>query len=153
MRQVEVVVVATGGDLLVGVYRDGELMEMMERDGKLSDTLAPLFEELMARYSIKKIYFSRGPGSLMSIKLLYIFLTTLSLVLGIELFGCESFVFSDGKPIRASGNLYFVKGEDGIGTQVIKDHPRTKFSLPRFLKDLSCSKETAPLYHLPAVEV
>jgi len=153
LPQADLAVVAVGGPLLVGVYRDGELVEVLEREGKLSETLAPLFDGLLERYDIRSVHFSRGPGSLMSVKLLYIFLKTLAIAKDIELYGCESFAFSGGAPIKAVGNLYFVKKEGAIATKNFKEPPQSSIRLPQRLGDLGCGSETEPIYHIPAVEV
>ena len=149
MRRVDLVVVALSAPLLVGVYEEGRLVERIESEEKTSEALPKIFKELLKKYKIEKIYFARGPGSLMSIKLVYIFLKTLQIAKGIELFGCEGFLFNKGAPIKAVGNLYFVKEGDRIVTKKL-DNLTCSFSLPQRL-DLPCSEETEPLYVIPAV--
>ena len=153
LPQADLAVAAFGGPLLVGVYRDGELVEVVEREGKLSETLPPLFAELLERYDIRSVRFSRGPGSLMSVKLLYIFLKTLAIARGIELYGCESFAFSGGAPIKAVGDLYFVKEDGAIVTKRFPTPPKSAPTLPERLDALECGSDTEPLYNIPAVEV
>jgi tRNA A37 threonylcarbamoyladenosine modification protein TsaB len=148
--QVEVVVVALGTPLLVGVYKDGKLHERFESDEKTSEALPKIFKEILSRYDIKKIYYAKGPGSFMAIKLAYIFLETLRIAKRVELVGCEGFEFNNNAPIKAMGNLYFVKEGEKIVTKKLED-VKSGFRLPASTKELKCSGDRAPLYVLPAV--
>ena len=150
LPQVELVVIALGTPLLVGVYEDGELVERFEEHEKTSEALPKLFAAILERYEPKRIYYARGPGSFMAIKLAYIFLETLRIAKGVELVGCEGFVFNDNQPIKAMGNLYFVKEGEKIVTKKLEG-VKGGFRLPETTKELKCSDERTPLYVLPAV--
>jgi len=147
---VDLVVVALGTPLLVGVYENGQLVEKIESDKKTSDALPKIFQDILRRYEIERIFFARGPGSFMSIKLVYIFLQTLKIARGFKLYGCEGFEFTQGGPIKAVGNLYFVKENDAIVTKPVKN-VQTKLDLPQSLEELRCDEKTSPLYVIPAV--
>ncbi|MRJ02837.1 MAG: hypothetical protein GXO19_03110 [Epsilonproteobacteria bacterium] len=151
-QQVDLVVVALSPPLLVGIYREGRLVEKREVEGKLSEVLPELFREIMDRFEIKRIFFARGPGSFMSIKLLYLFLKTLQITKGVELYGCDGFTFNQNRPIKAVGKLYFVREGGIIVTKRIEGEVEQGFQLPEELDSLRCSRdETAPLYVIPAV--
>ena len=150
LPQAEVVVVALGTPLLVGVYQEGRLIERYTSDEKTSEALPKIFKDILKKYDLRRIYYAKGPGSFMAIKLAYIFLETLRVARNIELVGCEGFVFNNNAPIKAMGNLYFVKEEEKIVTKKLED-VKSGFTLPASTKELQCSGERAPLYVLPAV--
>ncbi len=151
--RVEVVVIALGSPLLVGIYKEKELIETIKREEKTSEALPPIFKELMQKYEIESIYFARGPGSLMAIKLVYIFVKTLQITTNIKLFGCEGFVFNNNSPIKAVGNLYFIKENGKIVSKKLSGVTETPFRLPQKLDALVCKEEDiTPLYVIPAVK-
>ncbi len=149
--QVEIVVIALGTPLLVGIYREGKLTQKIVSRDKTSEALPRIFEDILKKYSIKRVYYAKGPGSFMAIKLAYIFLKSLQIVKNFELYGCEGFVFNENRPIKAVGNLYFVKENDKIVTKKIDNPIDWDFQLPKKLDNLNCSLDTAPLYVIPAV--
>ena len=150
---VEVVLIALATPILVGVYKEGVLQESIVSEQKTSEALPRIFKDIIQKYDLTRVYFARGPGSFMSIKLVYIFLQTLHIVKKIELRGCDAFTFNDNAPIKATGNLYFVKENGTIVTKILRDVEQKPFSLPKQLKNLACDEETSPLYILPAVKV
>ncbi|WP_041353967.1 hypothetical protein [Nitratiruptor sp. SB155-2] len=152
--EVDIVLVALATPVLVGVYQDGKRIETIESHKKTSDILPSIFQSLMKQYEIKSVYFARGPGSFMSIKLVYIFLKTLQIAKGITLFGCDGFEFTDNQPIKAHGSHYFVKENDTISTKKLEGDGAVTFRLPDSIDEIRCSQENiAPLYVLPAVKV
>ncbi len=150
---VEILIVALSSPILVGVYKDKKLIEAKESKQKTSDVLPFIFRDLMERFTIDAIYFARGPGSYMSIKLVYVFVKTLQIAAGIKLYGCEGFEFTDNQPIKAYGKHYFYKENDTIATKKFEHPPESRFRLPKSLDEIQCGKEIAPLYILPAVKV
>ena len=150
--RVDLVVVALSSPLLVGIYQNGQLIEAIQSEQKTSEALPRIFKEILDRYDVRGIYFAKGPGSFMSIKLVYIFLKTLQIAKNIQLFGCEAFVFNDNAPIKAFGNLYFVKENGKIVTKKFDVPPKSEFHLPKRLEGLECSDDISPLYVLPAVK-
>jgi hypothetical protein len=116
-----------------------------------SEALPLLFEEILKEYTPKRLFFARGPGSFMAIKITYIFLRALSIALAIPLLACDSFVFNKGKPIRAMRNLYFIKEAKEIKTIRLDNPVEQIFTLPQVLDEALFSYENEPLYMLPAV--
>lgn len=110
-----------------------------------------LFASILKEYQPKRLFFARGPGSFMAIKITYIFLKTLSITLGVPLLACDGFAFNQGKPIRAMRNLYFIKKEQEITTVRLETPIEQHFALPRVLDERLFNDEIEPLYMLPAV--
>lgn len=105
----------------------------------------------MNDFTPERLFFARGPGSFMAIKVSYILLRTLSITKDIELFATDGFYFNENRPIKAMGKLYFVKEGDKIKTKVFNDIEAVEFDLPRLLHVEDFTKEVEPLYILPAV--
>ena len=105
----------------------------------------------MDEYDISNIIYTRGPGSYMAIKLTYIMLKTIEITWGIPCFGCSGFALNGGQPIKAAGNLYFIKEKETIITKKYEQPVNTKFTLPQSIHDLELDEESTPEYVLPAV--
>ncbi len=144
-------VIPIASPLLVGVYKDDQLIETLSSEKKTSDILLPLLQKCLEKYDIGKIVYTRGPGSYMAIKLTYIMLKTLEITRGIECFGCSGFVVNGGEPIKAIGNLYFIKEKETIMTKKYDQPVDTPFALPKSIHDLKIDEESTPEYSLPAV--
>ena len=110
-----------------------------------------IFKEILEIFTCKRVYFARGPGSFMAIKITYIFLRTLSITKNIELFATDGFYFNDNKPIKAMRKMYFIKEDDKIITKIFEEEQNSEFVLPEDLKIENFSKDIEPLYILPAV--
>lgn len=150
-KRVDIVIIALSSPSKIGIYSDKELIESFQSNEKISEYLPKKYFELEKKYSIDKIIFAKGPGSFMAIKLVYIFLKTLSISKNIELRACDGFVFSKDAPIKAVGNLYFVKENGKITLKKIEGLKEKGFFLPENLKDIKTSSDIEPLYILPAV--
>lgn len=137
--------------MLLGVYKDNKLVETYSSDKKTSEVLLPLVVEILDTYKISAIIYTRGPGSYMAIKLTYIMLKTLEITRDIPCFGCSGFTLNGGKPIKAIGNLYFIKEKETIMTKKYTQPVEVVFSLPQSIQDLAIDEESIPDYHLPAV--
>jgi hypothetical protein len=135
----------------IGCYRDDRLVCEHQLEGRASDVLLGEIEALMEQYPIGKIVYASGPGSYMAIKLTYVALATLEALRGIPFFGCSAFALNGGRPIRAMGQLYFVKEKETIMTQKFDEHVSQEFGVPNCLGDLAIESENTPLYILPAV--
>ena len=146
---VDVVAIPISNPLKVGIYKDKKLIETIEKEGKTSDILPIIFYELLKKYEIKHIIYSKGPGSYMAIKLSYIFFKTLEITKNITFLAADGFYFNDNKPIKAVGNSFFVKKE-GIIT-IEKNLKAGEFFLPKILNLDDFSKDTSPLYILNPV--
>jgi len=105
----------------------------------------------MDEYDISNIIYTRGPGSYMAIKLTYIMLKTIEITRGIPCLGCSGFTLNDGQPIKAVGNLYFIKEKETIITKKYEQPVHAKFTLPQSIHDLELDEESTPEYVLPAV--
>jgi hypothetical protein len=151
--EIEIVVISLTSPLLIGIYENGKLIETHASDEKSSEILPLLMQEILTRYRPKALYFARGPGSFMAIKVTYLFLRTLSITLDIPLFATDGFAFNQNSPIKAAGSLYFSKENGKITTQKIDIEKVTihPFALPQRLDRKIFSDESEPLYVLPAV--
>jgi len=146
---VDLVAVTISSPSLFGIYKDGKIIESIKKEGKTSDILPVVFNELLKKYDIKRIIYTKGPGSYMAIKLSYIFFKTIEIAKGIKLFGADGFEFNQNHPIKAVGKSFFVK-KDGIIT-LKKDLKSGEFSLPDSLDKINFNEDTAPLYVLNPV--
>ncbi len=147
----DLVVIALSSPLLLGVYKEGELIEVIESSEKTSEILPRLFKELSQRYRFSHLIYAKGPGSFMAIKISYIFLRTVSITKNIPLLATDAFYFNENSPIKAVGKLCFVKTSEGIVTQVFNEVPLNRFRLPKRLRLDDFEKDTAPYYGIGAV--
>ncbi|MEO1941956.1 MAG: hypothetical protein ABGW77_03585 [Campylobacterales bacterium] len=147
---VEVVVVPFQSPILVGIYRDRKLERKLQLEGRVSDTLPPFFEELLRQEELSGLYYSRGPGSFMGLRLTYLFLKTLSIICQIPFQGVDSFYFTGGKPIKGPGSSFFLKKEDIIIVSREVDEVGIP-SLPPVLEPADFKGEVEPLYLVKAV--
>lgn len=146
---VDIVAVVISKPMLIGVYKNSQLSETIQKEGMTSDVLPEVFDELLKKYEINSISYSKGPGSFMAIKLAYVFFKTFSITRNIRLFAQDGFYFNGNTPIKAVGNSYFVKKE-GIIT-LKKDETPGTFHLPKRLELNEMSEDVEPLYILKAV--
>jgi len=144
-------IISISSPLFVGLYKDDILIETYSSEKKTSEILLPLITKLLDRYDISKIIYTRGPGSYMAIKLTYIMLKTIEITRGISCFGCSGFALNGGEPIKAIGNLYFIKEKETIITKKYEQPVNAKFALPQSIHDLEIDEESTPEYILPAV--
>ena len=146
---VDVVAVTISNPLLIGIYENKKLKEVIKKEGKTSEILPVIFDNLLKKYNIKNIIYSKGPGSYMSIKLSYLFFKTLEITKNINFLAADGFYFNNNQPIKAIGNSFFVKKEGIISLE--KNLKAGEFFLPDMLNLEDFSKDTSPLYVLKAV--
>ena len=144
-------ILSISSPLLLGVYKKDKLIETFSSDMKTSEILLLLIADIMKKYPISQMIYTKGPGSYMSIKLTYIMLKTLEIVRDIPCYGCSGFAFNGGKPIKAIGNLYFIKEKETIITKKYEQPVNAPFALPQSIHDLKLDEESTPEYSLPAV--
>jgi len=144
-------ILSISSPLQVGVYRDATLIETIKSEKKISEALLTIIDELLKRYSFCRMIYTRGPGSYMAIKLTYIILKTIEIVRKIPVEGCSAFVCNDNRPIKAIGNLYFVREGEMIATRRFDQPVPQEFMLPVSLQELKIDRESIPDYSLPAV--
>ena len=87
----------------------------------------------------------------MSIKLTYIILKKIQIVKKITFSVCSAFAFNSDKPIKAIGNLYFVKEKETIITQKFDQIIPQEYILPISLASLTFDEISTPNYIIPAV--
>jgi len=149
--RVTLLVNSIASPLQIGVYEEGMLVEERTSDKKTSEILLPLITELLEIHDVEQIIYARGPGSYMAIKLTYITLKTIEIVRGIPCVGCSGFALNGGQPIKAIGNLYFIKEKETIITKKFEEPVNATFALPHSIHDLAIDEESTPEYLLPAV--
>ncbi len=136
----------------IGIFHNNELIKEFESSKKTSDILPTLFNEILNNYELNALYFAKGPGSFMAIKVTYIFLKTLSITKNIPIFACDGFEFNNNQPIKATGTLYFMKKDDRIIAQKIESKKLDlNFYIPATLNKEIFDTNIEPLYVLPAV--
>ena len=144
-------IVSIASPLLVGMYQEGVLVETIRSDEKTSDILLPIIMRALDRYKVARIVYTRSPGSYMAIKLTYVIVKTIEIVRNIPCYGCSGFALNGGQPIKAIGNLYFIKEKETIITKKFEQPPLSTFRLPQCIHDLVLDEESTPEYLLPAV--
>ncbi len=136
----------------MGIYRDSKLHHTYATDAQTSDALPEIFEEILQHYTICRLYYAKGPGSFMAIKVSYLFLKTLSITLDCPLFATDGFAFNKNSPIKAHGNRFFMKENGRISIkQMRSDATPLPLVLPKHLDHHLFETENEPLYILPAL--
>ena len=147
----DALVVALGSPVLVGIYKEGRLVEEIRNEGMSSDVLAEIFDSLLKRYSFNHFVYAKGPGSFMGIKVTYLFLKTLSITLKVPLLATDAFFFNQNSPIKAVGKLYFVKNSSIIELKTVEAPETTGFSLPEIIEIEKFDTDNLPYYGVDAV--
>jgi len=149
---IEVLVITISKPVLIGIYENKKLIEEIKIEGKTSDELPLVFQELLKKYEIKTLKYVNTPGSFMAIKVAYVFLKTISISKNIPLFACSGFEFNENSPIKALGKKYFIKEENDIKVDFIENNCKiSNFELPEDLGNIEFNENTLPIYNLPAV--
>jgi tRNA A37 threonylcarbamoyladenosine modification protein TsaB len=146
-------VISVANPILVGIYQDNILIETISKEGKTSDVLPTIFNDILQKYNINNIFYVNGPGSYMAIKIAYIFLKTLCIVKNISFKATDGFNLNDNSPIKALGKKYFFKAQnDKIIIGSLSQNDKLKdFILPLVLTNINFSDNTIPSYNLPVV--
>lgn len=150
----KLLVIPISNPILVGLYdNQNKLVKIIEKEGKTSDILPQIFEEVLEENNITNIYYVNGPGSYMAIKVAYMFLKTISITKNIKLKASDGFNFNNFSPIKALGKKYFFKAQDGnIMIDFLKEEDIIEdFRLPKNLDEDIFLNETLPNYNLPAI--
>ncbi len=151
----EVLVISISKPLLVGIYENKSLIKTYEDEGKTSDVLPIIFEEILKNYDIKTIYYVNTPGSYMAIKVAYVFLKTISITKNIDLKACSGFSFNQNSPIKALGKKYFIpktNDEQTVKVDFLENNTKlSAFELPKLIDKIKFFEDTLPIYNLPAV--
>lgn len=142
---------------LIGVYDENlKLDKDFVLNAPLSDALVPKFMDLEKQgIEFDTLYFVRGPGSFMALKLIYLFAKTLEIARGIKLYATHAFYFNGNSPIKAYGDCYFVCENVKNATICVKKFAAIPhilpFSLPGVLDSSIFRENLQPLYLLPPV--
>jgi len=147
----ELLINSISNPLMIGCYDNGVLIDSIVKEGKTSDILLPILDELLKKYDISRMIYANGPGSYMAIKITYVTLKTIEILKGIELKACSAFELNDFKPIKAIGSLYFIKEKETIITKKLEQPVESKFDLPHSIKHLVIEESCVPEYIIPAV--
>jgi tRNA A37 threonylcarbamoyladenosine modification protein TsaB len=151
LKSVDVVCVTLSSPILIGIYEDKKLIETISTDEKTSEVLPKIFEEILKKYNVKNLFYAKGPGSFMAIKITYIFLKSISILKKIPLFATDAFYFNKNQPIKAIGKLFFVKIASNIETRKLEKVTTSSFELKDVLEYDEFDKDTTPLYAIGAV--
>ena len=151
LKNVDVLLIALSSLIMVGIYKDNELIQTIVSDKKSSDILATIYDDIFKKYNVNNLYYANGPGSFMAIKVAYIFLKSISILKSIPLFATDAFKFNKNQPIKAIAKLYFVKISQEIKTQKFDDKVDVEFELPKLLCHEEFSTDTTPMYNIGAV--
>ncbi len=135
----------------MGIYENNQLTKEYITKEHTSEVLPRIFEEILKSFTCKRVFFAKGPGSFMAIKITYIFLRTLSITKNIELFASDGFNFNNNSPIKAMRKMYFVKKDGKIDTQFFEEEQTCEFVLPKTIEIENFNTDIEPLYILPAV--
>jgi len=150
-KSVDIVLIALSSPIYIGVYEKNKLIDTIQSDGKSSEVLPIIYNELFDKYDVEKLFYANGPGSFMAIKVSYIFLKSLSILKNIPLYARDAFYFNDNQPIKALAKLYFVNIASKIETQKIENAPVCSFKLPNVLEYDEFTQVTTPEYGIGAV--
>ena len=151
----KVLVISISNPILIGIYENNILLKSISKEGKTSDILPSLFNEIITNYNIKEIFYVNGPGSYMAIKIAYIFLKSISIIKKINLYAVSGFCFNNDSPIKALGKKYFFRefhnSKEKIVIKFLGDAKLEEFLLPQSLENIEFTDNTLPEYNLPAV--
>jgi hypothetical protein len=146
---VDIVAIVISKPMKIGIYKNNQLIEVIEKEGLTSDVLPLIFDDILKKYKINSIIYSKGPGSFMAIKLAYVFFKTFEITQNIKFLAADGFYFNNNRPIKAVGKSFFIKKEGIISLE--KNVKEGEFVLPKILDKKAFSSETTPLYVLNAV--
>jgi len=140
----EVLIIAIASPLLLGVYKDGILIEKITTEEKTSEILLKFLMNIYKKYNYSRLIYTNGPGS-------YITLRSLEIIRNISFDGCDAFSLNKKNPIKAMGKLYFIKEKNTIITKKIDEAVEQRFELPSMLSEVTILNDNRPAYILPAV--
>jgi tRNA A37 threonylcarbamoyladenosine modification protein TsaB len=146
-------IISIANPILIGIYKNGILTETIEKEGKTSDILPHIVNQILEKQTIDEIIYVNGPGSYMSIKIAYIFLKTLSITLDVPFLAISGFDTNGNSPIKALGQKYFfldINSEIKMRSLELNEIINN-FVLPEEINYELCFADTLPNYQLPAV--
>jgi tRNA A37 threonylcarbamoyladenosine modification protein TsaB len=147
-----VLVLSLSNPLQLGIYENNNLIEVIKKDGKSSEILPEIFKKVFNKYTVKELLYVNSPGSYMAIKVIYIFLKTISIAKNIPMFATDGFYFNNNNPIKALGKKYFIKKNNQIVVEFVKELNDIEFNLPKSLDMSIFHTDIEPTYNLPAID-
>lgn len=151
LHNYKILVNSISSPIQIGLYENDKLIESITIEGHTSEVLLESVEKIFKDYNVDSIIYVNGPGSYMAIKLTYIMLRTIEMIKRIKFYGVSAFELNGLKPVKAMGNLYFIKEKETIITQKFDSKVKQEFWLPDDLSAISLDKDNKPHYILPAV--
>jgi len=124
---------------------------VIKSDEQTSTSLPKIVSKISKDYHINDLYYVKGPGSFMAIKVAYIFLKSFAICNNSKLFGADGFIFNNNTPIKAIGTRYFMKENGKISLVHLEGTLEDRFELPNILDHQVFDSDSEPLYILPAV--
>ena len=145
-------IISIAKPLLIGIYENHKLLKTIEQEGKTSDVLPLVIQDILQENKIDEIIYVNGPGSYMAIKVAYIFLKTIAITKQIKFKAIDGFSCNNNSPIKALGKKYFIQKDGDIIIDFIEEETLLEdFTLPTDLDTLKLLDDTLPKYHLPAI--
>ncbi|BCZ18814.1 Universal bacterial protein YeaZ [Helicobacter sp. NHP19-012] len=142
----------------VGVYAlDGQFLHAFSSNERTNTALIQIFKILLkwleARHlNIQALYYVRGPGSFMAMKLTHIFVHAWVLLNPVPLHSALGFAFNENSPIKAFGKSFYVCEDDQVALKTFESPPACQeMRLPPTLDPLLFAADNEPLYFLPPV--
>lgn len=168
MQDLDIILISIGTPVLCGLYQskngDLNLFDTIASAEKTLQALPTIFERILPgehqdcqyqHLKLRRIFYANGPGSFTSLKLTHIFLHTLKILYGIELYATSSFYFTTYPYLKAFGNQYFTQSHDNISLVSVDSVPsealQTAFHLPQTFNPKDFTQLTQPLYILPPI--
>jgi tRNA A37 threonylcarbamoyladenosine modification protein TsaB len=148
---VDILIIPISTPNLIGIYENDILIKTIKQEGKSSDILPAILQNILKEYELRGIFYVNGPGSFMAIKIAYVLLKAVSILKNIPLFATNGFYFNKNSPIKAIGKSYFIKKDDKITIQKINDSKIELFALPKVLDKSIFSNNSKPLYVISAI--
>ena len=131
--EVSVLVIAVAQPMLIGVYTDEKLIKSFQCQGETLQDLPNTFAQIMQEYQITKLYYSKGPGQAMAVKIAFVFLKAFALVRNLPFYACLGFEFNEFNPIKAFAKNYFVYDKGHFEVKNLEQVPNKAFHLPQVL--------------------
>ncbi|EFX42361.1 hypothetical protein HSUHS5_0152 [Helicobacter suis HS5] len=141
----------------VGVYSsDYRLIHVFSVSKPTNFALSEIFEALLEWikercYQIQALYYARGPGSFMAMKLTHVFMHTWALLNPVPLYSTLGFAFNQHAPIKAFGKMYYVLSQEQVTLCALESVLEIPMSLPPVLDSSVFCTNNQPLYLLPPV--
>ncbi len=141
----------------VGVYNsDYRLIHVFSVSKPTNFALSEIFEILLKWikercYQIQALYYAKGPGSFMAMKLTHVFMHTWVLLNPVPLYSTLGFVFNQHTPIKAFGKMYYVLSQEQVKLCALDSVVEIPMCLPSVLDFSVFCTNNQPLYLLPPV--